>query len=98
MCRISTSRRSSRQAFELSRGIQHDVHAGTDDTSELMLLDTQHRWIRSDKLAASGGARAAVTGVDGDPTKATPALGRIFINDKIDDAVTQIRQLISPRR
>ena len=85
------------QAYELSRGIQRDVHAGTDDTSELMWLDTQHRWIRSDKLAASSGAREAVTGVDGDPTKATPALGKIFINDKIDDAVTQIRQLIGPR-
>jgi creatinine amidohydrolase/Fe(II)-dependent formamide hydrolase-like protein len=84
-------------AYESSLGIRHDVHAGTDDTSELMALDAQHRWIRSDKLAESSGARTAVTGVDGDPTKATPALGKTFINYKIDDAVTQMRQLIGAR-
>jgi creatinine amidohydrolase len=86
------------RAFEASRGIQRDVHAGTDDTSELMAIDPQHRWIRSDKLAASSGTRTAVTGVDGDPTRATPTLGNIFINDKIDDAVTQIHQLMAARR
>src|SRR4029077_17937472 len=86
-------------AYESSSlGIHHDVHAGTDDTSELMALDAQHRWIRSDKLAESSGVRTAVTGVDGDPTKATPALGKIFINEKVDDAVTQIRQLLASGR
>lgn len=45
-------------AYEASHGITtHDVHAGTDDTSELMALDAQHRWIRSDKLAPSSGRR-----------------------------------------
>src|SRR6266446_6137523 len=34
-------------AYEASHGLPtHDVHAGTDDTSELMALDGQHRWIR----------------------------------------------------
>src|SRR5438445_2930362 len=85
-------------ADESSLGIRHDVHAGTDDTSELMALDPQHRWIRSDKLAESSGVRTPVTGVDGDPTKATPSLGKIFINEKIDDAVAQIRQLLANAR
>jgi creatinine amidohydrolase len=85
-------------AYESAHGIQRDVHAGTDDTSELMSLDAQHRWIRFDKLAPSSGARTLVTGVDGDPTKATPALGRTFLNYKIDDAVAQIRQLTAARR
>jgi creatinine amidohydrolase len=81
-------------AYEASHGLPtHDVHAGTDDTSELMALDAQHRWIRTDKLAPSEGARTAVTGVDGDPTKATPALGSLFLQYKIDDAVAQIREL-----
>jgi len=74
-----------------------DVHAGFDDTSELMALDGQHRLIRSDKLAASTGARSAITGVDGDPTRSSPALGDIFLQYKIDDAVTQIRQLLAAR-
>jgi len=74
-----------------------DVHAGFDDTSELMALDAQHRWIRADKLAASTGARSAITGVDGDPTKSSAALGDVFLQYKIDDAVTQIRQLLAAR-
>ena len=86
------------RAYESSHGITtHDVHAGTDDTSELMALDAQHRWIRGDKLAPSAGAQTAVTGVDGDPTKATPALGNVFLQYKIDDAAAQIRQLIAAR-
>ena len=82
------------RAYEASHAITtHDVHAGTDDTSELMALDAQHRWIRSDKRARSEGAQTARTGVDGDPTKATASLGEIFLQYKIDDAVAQIRQL-----
>ena len=82
------------RAYEVSHGITtHDVHAGTDDTSELMALDRQHRWIRSDKLSRSEGAQTARTGVDGDPTKASAKLGDIFLQYKIDDAVAQIRQL-----
>jgi creatinine amidohydrolase len=81
-------------AYEASHGLPtHDVHAGTDDTSELMALDGQHRWIRADKLAASEGAQTARTGVDGDPTKASAALGDVFLQYKVDDAVEQIRQL-----
>jgi hypothetical protein len=32
------------------------------------------------------------TGVEGDPTKATPELGKMFIGWKIDDAVNQIHE------
>jgi creatinine amidohydrolase/Fe(II)-dependent formamide hydrolase-like protein len=82
------------RAYEAAHGLPtHDVHAGTDDTSELMALDGPHRWIRTDKLAPSDGAETARTGVDGDPTKASAALGNIFLQYKIDDAVNQIRQL-----
>ena len=88
------------RAYEASHGLPtHDVHAGTDDTSELMALDPQHRWIRADKLALSEGAQTARTGVDGDPTKASAALGDIFLQYKIDDAVSQIRALYkNPQR
>jgi creatinine amidohydrolase/Fe(II)-dependent formamide hydrolase-like protein len=63
-----------------------------------MALDGQHRWIRADKLARSEGAETARTGVDGDPTKASAALGNIFLQYKIDVAVAQIRQLLGMRR
>jgi len=85
-------------AYEASHGLPtHDVHAGTDDTSELMALDGQHRWIRPDKLAPSEGAETARTGVDGDPTKASAALGNVFLQYKVDDAVARIRQLLASR-
>jgi creatinine amidohydrolase/Fe(II)-dependent formamide hydrolase-like protein len=87
------------RAYAASHGLPTgDVHAGLDDTSELMALDAQHRWIRSDKLAPSTGARTAITGVDGDPTKASPKLGDIFLQYKIDDAVNQITQLLGHKR
>jgi creatinine amidohydrolase len=88
--------REQARAYAASHGLPTtDVHAGFDDTSELMALDAQHRWIRPDKLAPSSGARTAVTGVDGDPTKASVSLGNLFLQYKIDDAVNQIRVLKS---
>jgi creatinine amidohydrolase/Fe(II)-dependent formamide hydrolase-like protein len=86
-------------AYEASHGLPtHDVHAGTDDTSELMALDAQHRWIRAEKLAPSVGSETARTGVDGDPSKASVALGDIFLQYKIDDGVAQIRRLLATQR
>ena len=81
------------RAYEAAHGIHNDVHAGTDDTSELMAIDDQHRWIRLDKIAASSPAQTPSTGVNGDPTKATPALGRLFIDYKVAAGVAQIRKL-----
>jgi creatinine amidohydrolase/Fe(II)-dependent formamide hydrolase-like protein len=95
---VYNKEKAQAKAYAASHGLPTtDVHAGFDDTSELMSLDAQHRWIRSDKLAASTGARTAITGVDGDPTKSSPALGDIFLQYKIDDAVAQIRQLLAAR-
>ncbi len=84
-------------AYEAAHGIHNDVHAGTDDTSELMAIDAQHRWIRAGKIAASTPAQTATTGVNGDPTKATPALGLLFIGYKIDAGVAQIREFTRGR-
>ena len=84
-------------AYETAHGIPNDKHAGTDDTSELMAIDAAHRWIRADKLAFNGGSGTAASGVDGDPSKATPELGRIFIGYKVDAAVAQIRQSVPGR-
>jgi creatinine amidohydrolase len=66
-------------------------HAGGEDTSELMSIDTAHKWIRTDKLAPSDRAMEPTTGVDGDPTQATVEMGKVFIGYKISDAVAQIR-------
>lgn len=82
------------KAYLAERGVPYDAHAGTDDTSEIMLLDAK-KWIRSDKLTLSTEQDEPTTGVNGDPTKATPELGKMFIGLKIDNAVNQIHQLLT---
>ena len=79
------------RAYLALRHIPYDTHAGTDDTSEIMFIDTIGRWIRADKLAPSDSTQQAATGVDGDPTKATREMGRVFIGYKVSNAVSQIR-------
>ena len=78
-------------------GIVPDEHAGADDTSEMMFLDSAHKWIRSDKVAVSDSAMEPKTGVVGDPTKATAAMGKVFLDFKVNDALAQIRALRSAK-
>jgi creatinine amidohydrolase/Fe(II)-dependent formamide hydrolase-like protein len=85
------------KAYLAEHGIPYDAHAGTDDTSEVMFLDAK-KWIRADKLAVSTERDEPTTGVDGDPTKATPELGKMFIGFKIDNAVNQIHQLLAAQK
>ncbi len=84
------------RAYLAERHIAPDLHAGTDDTSELLFIDSL--WIRRDKLARSDSTGQAKTGVDGDPTKATREMGQVFIGYKVADAVAQIRAFRSEQR
>jgi creatinine amidohydrolase len=75
-----------------------DNHGGTDDTSEVLLVDraahaNDPRWIRPDKLVNAGPDDPS--GINGDQTKATLEMGKIFTDAKIDLAVAQIKQLIA---
>jgi creatinine amidohydrolase/Fe(II)-dependent formamide hydrolase-like protein len=79
------------------RQIPFDAHAGTDDTSEIMFIDRDQKWVRRDKLALSDSKQEPTTGVDGDPTKATPELGKLFLDFKVNNAVSQIRALLAKR-
>ncbi len=71
------------------RNMAIDEHAGIDDTSEVMFIDKENKWVRKDKLAPDDGKM----GVRGDPTQASVELGKMFIEFKIKNAVTQIRSL-----
>jgi creatinine amidohydrolase len=78
-------------------GLPVDSHAGTDDTSELMYVDKMvngkaPKWIRPSKLIKAQGDG---TGVDGDQTKATLDLGKMFTDAKVSFAVNQIKQLVA---
>ena len=83
------------RAYLAQRHIAPDRHAGTDDTSELLYIDSL--WIRRDELAQNDSTEQATTGVDGDPTKATREMGEVFVGYKIADAVAQIRAFRSER-
>jgi len=83
------------RAYLAEHHIAPDRHAGSDDTSELLYIDSL--WIRRDNLARSDSTEQARTGVDGDPTKATREMGQIFIGYKVADAVAQIRAFRSQR-
>jgi len=85
------------KAYLAEHGIPYDAHAATDDTSEVMFLD-EKKWIRRDKLAPSTAKEEPMTGVEGDPTKATAELGKMFIGWKIDDAVNQIHELLAQKK
>jgi creatinine amidohydrolase len=79
-------------------GLPEDRHAGTDDTSELMYIGkmvngTSSKWVHSDKLL--NGHEGDGSGVDGDETKATLALGKLFTDAKVSFAVKQIKALIA---
>jgi creatinine amidohydrolase len=64
-------------------------HAGTSDTSQLLYVFGDG--IRLDKLMPNGGSPDA--GVTGDPTKASAAIGKIAIDQKVNAALAQYRTL-----
>ncbi len=78
------------RAYLIEHGLVPGRHAGIHDTSEVMFLDGEQKWIRKDKLAAGDGEN----GVDGDPRQASAELGKVFLDIKINSAVVQIKRLI----
>jgi creatinine amidohydrolase len=69
------------------RGItSKELHAGISDTSAIMFLDAD-KWIRKDQIAAAN----EQTGVQGTPALASAELGKIYLDLKIANAVSQIR-------
>ena len=79
------------RAHLAARGIKPGLHAGIADSSEIMHLDKEGRWLRRDKLAPG----SATSGVDGDPRQASAELGKIFLDYKVNSAVAQIRNMLS---
>lgn len=67
-------------------------HAGIRDTSELMFV--QAAGVRSRFKEDHSSADFALVGADGDASRASPMLGRILLDLKIDAAVRQIRNVL----
>jgi creatinine amidohydrolase len=82
---------------------EHDFppsrHAGVADTSLLWGIDT--KYVRADKIAVGGPVPPAgsplalgTVGVEGDPRRSSPELGKMFLDWKVRNAVAEIRKLI----
>lgn len=69
------------------------THAGIEDTSELLAIHPG--LIRKDKLAPGGDFK--ISGVTGNPTRATATYGKQGLEFKINAAVVQIQKLIPSR-
>jgi len=80
------------RAYAAEHKIMVDSHAGFDDTSQMLFIDKEGKWIRKDKLVKDDGKGS--TGVNGDQTIGTAELGKMFIGYKVKDAVDQIRSLV----
>jgi creatinine amidohydrolase/Fe(II)-dependent formamide hydrolase-like protein/sterol desaturase/sphingolipid hydroxylase (fatty acid hydroxylase superfamily) len=67
-------------------------HAGIRDTSELMFV--RAAGVRGRFKEDHSGAEFSLVGADGDASKASPILGRILLDLKIDAAVKQIQKVL----
>jgi len=88
-------------------GYPPSQHAGIPDTSELLYLEGNQRWIRKELLPSALGdaprkqgeprdpnAKRINNGISGDARRSSYALGKRFIDLKVADGVAQIQQLL----
>jgi creatinine amidohydrolase len=83
-------------AFLRTKGMtdeQIGSHAGPVDTSQMLFVNP--RYVHMDRAAPNGGFEGS--GVRGDPTFSTAALGEAQLRIKIDNALAQIRASIGER-
>jgi creatinine amidohydrolase/Fe(II)-dependent formamide hydrolase-like protein len=76
----------------------HDLpvgsHASIKDTSELWYLGGDKGWIRKDQIPNAVGDATHKNGISGDARKASPEIGKVISEMKVEYAVAQIRQLL----
>ena len=88
-------------------GYPASTHAGIPDTSEMLYLEGDQKWIRKDLLPTALGdpprkpgehpdpnAKRINNGISGDARRSSYELGKRFLDLKIDDGVAQIRELL----
>jgi creatinine amidohydrolase len=88
-------------------GYPPSEHAGIPDTSELLYLEGNQRWIRKELLPTAVGdpprkpgeprdpnAKRIGNGISGDARRSSYALGKRFIDTKVADGVAQIQELL----
>lgn len=90
------------EAYMAAHHLPPDAHGGISDTAEMLYLDKDRTWVRRDKLRTAVGdpvvngkpqmgADSPHNGIEGDARAATPKLGEVFFNMKVEYAVKEIR-------
>lgn len=95
-------------AWLAENGYPASTHAGIPDTSEMLYLEGDQPWIRKELLPTALGdaprkpgepvdpsVKRINNGISGDARRSSYALGKRFIDLKIDLGVQQIQQLLS---
>jgi creatinine amidohydrolase/Fe(II)-dependent formamide hydrolase-like protein len=87
------------EAYLKEHGFPPSRHGGVADTSELWAVDA--RYVRPDKIVMGGPVPPAgsplalgTAGVEGDPRRSSRELGRMLMDWKVKNAVSEIRALI----
>ncbi|HEY0662775.1 MAG TPA: creatininase family protein [Lysobacter sp.] len=86
-------------AYLKEHGYPPSRHAGISDTSMTWAIDGNY--VRPDKLVVGGSVPPAgsplalgETGVEGDPRRSSPELGRRFLDLRVNNGVAEIRRLV----
>ena len=95
-------------AWLAENGYPASTHAGIPDTSEMLYLEGDQHWIRKDLLPTALGdtprkpgepvdpaVKRVNNGISGDARRSSYALGKRFIDLKIEFGVQQIQQLLT---
>jgi len=98
-------------AYIKSKGLPPSTHGGIPDTSELLALQPAPSvWVRDSYKTTVGDpvlpagqqpdpkVRRVNNGITGDPRLSSAELGRMFIDIRVRNAVTQIQSLIGSKR
>jgi len=88
------------ESYLREHGFPPSRHAGLADTSELWAVGAQH--VRREKIAMGDPIerpyppqlRLGPTGVEGDPRRSSPDLGKMFLDWKVSNGVAEIRKRI----
>jgi creatinine amidohydrolase len=77
-----------------ANGYPVGAHAGIADTSEMLYLGGDQRWVRKEELPRAVGTKGGSNGISGDARRSSAELGKRYFDLKVDYAVRQIRELV----
>jgi creatinine amidohydrolase len=85
-------------AYLKEKGIAAGGHAGVAETSQMMFLGQGNRHVRPEKYAVTVAGPDASTGAPPfNPATATAEMGKLFLDQKINDAAAQIQKALAAK-